>query len=80
LDKAAQELGLVIIQDKTKYMWVSKNSHNQCREIAARGYGMERVSTFPYVDSVINEDNRISKERTQNLKSATEPIVYFKDK
>jgi len=33
LDKAAQELWLVISQDKTK----CKNSQNQCKQIAAGG-------------------------------------------
>ena len=61
LDKAAQELRLVINQYKRKYMRVSKNRHNQCKQIAARGYGLERVSAFPYFGSTINEDDRISK-------------------
>jgi 3-polyprenyl-4-hydroxybenzoate decarboxylase len=35
LDKTAQELELVISQDETKYMRVSKNSHNKCKQIAS---------------------------------------------
>jgi len=61
LDKAAQELRLVINRYKRKYMRVSKKSHNQCKRIAARRYGLERVATFPYLGSTINEGKRIAK-------------------
>ena len=67
LDKTAQEPRLVISQDKTRYMKVCKNSRHQCKQIAAVGYGWERVSTFPYVDSIINKNNGISKETTQRI-------------
>ena len=46
LDKAAQELGLVTSQDKTKCMRVSKNSLNQCKQIAAGGCGGKHSLLF----------------------------------
>jgi len=46
LNKAAQELWLVISQDKIKCMKVSKNSHNQCKQVAAGGVRVGKSLLF----------------------------------
>ena len=46
-------------------MRVCKKMCAQCKQIAVRGYRFERVSSFPYLGSVIN-DNRILEEVTHN--------------
>ena len=56
---------MIITQEKTKYIRVSKKTHNQCKQIAIGGYRFERVSSSPYLGSVINDDNNISEEITK---------------
>jgi hypothetical protein len=44
LDNTAQETGLTVSQEKTKYVGVSKKTHHQCKQIALGRF--ERVSSF----------------------------------
>jgi hypothetical protein len=52
---------MAINQYKRKYMRLSRKSHNQCKQMAAGESGLEMVSAVPYLDSIINEGNIISK-------------------
>jgi hypothetical protein len=56
----AQGTGLIINQEKTKYVTVSKKTYNQYKKIAIGGYRFESVSSFSNEGSTINEDNSIS--------------------
>jgi hypothetical protein len=64
LQELAQETGLIIYQETTKYTKVSMKSHNQCHQLVIAGYTHERVSSFPCLGSVTNNDNSISEEIT----------------
>jgi hypothetical protein len=66
LQVTAQEIGFIINQEKPKYMRLSTKMHGHCRQTAVGGYSFERVFSFPYLGSVINYDNSISEEITQN--------------
>jgi hypothetical protein len=52
LDTTSEETGLIINQETTKHMQVSKKTHNQCNQITVRGYTNERVSSFTCLGSV----------------------------
>jgi hypothetical protein len=56
------------LRKKTKYIRVSKKTHNQCKQIATGGYTFEIVSSSPYLSSIINDDDSISEEITHRTK------------
>jgi hypothetical protein len=64
IDNSAQEIGFVINQENPKYVRVSTKTHNQYRQMAVGGYEFERVSSFPYIGSIISDDNSIAEEIT----------------
>jgi hypothetical protein len=68
LDNTAQEIELINHQEKTKYVRVSTKTHIHCKKIGIGGYRFERVSSFPYLGSIIHEDNSISEEITHRIK------------
>ena len=68
LDNRAQEIGLINHQEKTKYMRVSTKTHIHCKKIGIERYRFERVSSFPYLGSIIKKDNSISEEITHRVK------------
>jgi hypothetical protein len=45
LDNTAQEIGLTVSQEKTKYMRVSKKTHHQCKHVAVGRFKI--ISSFP---------------------------------
>jgi hypothetical protein len=47
LGSTAQAIGLIINQEKTRY--ISKERHNQCQQIATGGYRFERTSSIFYL-------------------------------
>jgi hypothetical protein len=59
-------------------MKVSKKTHNQCNQIAIGGYTNERVSTFPCLGSVTNDDNCISEETTHRIKKGDRACYAYK--
>jgi hypothetical protein len=66
LQELAQETGLIIYQETTKYAKASMKSHNQCHQLVIAGYIHERVSSFPCLGSITNNNNNnsISEEIT----------------
>jgi hypothetical protein len=75
VDNTAQEIGL-IIKKKIK-MYKSKKIHNHCRQIGIGGYGFERVSSFPYLGSILNGDNSISEEITHRIKKGNRAYMHL---
>ena len=58
----------------------STKTHIHCKKIGIGGYRFERVSSFPYLGSITNEDNSISEEITHtHLRKEVEPIMHIKD-
>jgi hypothetical protein len=58
-------------------MRVRKKMHNQSKQIAAGGYRCERVSSFPDLGSVIN-DNGISEEIKHRFKKGNRAYYAYK--
>jgi len=77
-DNTSKETGLIINQETTKYMKVSKKTHNQCNWTAIGGYTNERVSSFPCLDSVTNDNNSISEEITHRIKKGGRARYAYK--
>jgi len=61
LDNTAQEIGLIINQEKT--LFESKKTNNQCKHIATGTYRFARDSCFPYLGLIIT-----SEEITHRIK------------
>lgn len=78
LDNISEETGLIINQETTKHMKVSKKTHNQCNQIAIGGYTNKRVSSFPCLGSVTNDDNCISEEITHIIKKGDRACYAYK--
>jgi len=77
LDNTSKETGLIINQETTKDMKVNKKIHNQCNQIAIGGYTNERVSCFPCLGSVTNDDNSISEEITHRIKKGNRACYEY---
>ena len=78
LDTTAQETGLTNHQEKTKYLRVSTKTHTHCKNIGTGGYRFERVSSFPDLGSIINEDNSISEEIAYRIKKGNRTYYVHK--
>jgi hypothetical protein len=76
VDNTAQETGLIIDQEKEKFISV-RRTHNHCRQIAVGGNRYGRVSSFPYLGSIINGDNSISDEITYRIKKGNRVCVHL---
>jgi len=77
-DNTAQEIGLINHQEKTKYMREITKTHIHCKKIGIGRYRFQRVSSFPYLGSIINEDNSISEEITHRLKKGNRTYYAHK--
>ena len=66
-EEATKEAGLVINEDKTKYM-VAANTQicSKPRAIEIRRYEFERVDSFTYLSSLVTGDNTVSEEITNH--------------
>jgi sorting nexin-29 len=64
LEKAAKRMGLLVNEQKTKYM-VSGHNHFKEWYFVVGDYEFEHVETFSYLGSVIGHDNDVSKEIKQ---------------
>jgi hypothetical protein len=71
LDNTAQEVGLKISQEKQ-----NEKTHNHCKQIAVAGYRFERVSCFPYLGSVLNDDNSIAEEITHRIEKGNKCLLW----
>jgi hypothetical protein len=78
LDTTAQEIGLTNHQEKTKYLRVSTKTDIHSKKIGIGGYRFERVSSFPDVGSIINDDNSISEEITHRIKKGNRTYYAHK--
>jgi hypothetical protein len=59
LEKSEKRMGLLVNEQKTKYM-ISGHSHLKERYLIAGGF--ERVEKFSYLGSLISYDNDMSQE------------------
>jgi hypothetical protein len=61
LKQGAKKVGLEINQDKTKYMIMTKNKDKwqRVQDFTSGEVSCERVNTFKYLGSVLNEENDI---------------------
>ena len=63
LEKAARDMNLLINQDKTKYMPVTKRSHaHYPYQLEVGPYKFEVIHSFTYLGSNVNCNNDISEE------------------
>ena len=63
LEKAAKDMNLLVNQDKTKYMPVTKKSHaHYPHYLEVRSYKFEVIHRFIYLGSNVNCNNDISEE------------------
>jgi hypothetical protein len=64
LKQGAKKVGLEINQDKTKYMIMSRNKDKwqKVQDFTSGEVSYERVDTFKYLGSVLNEENDIGLE------------------
>jgi hypothetical protein len=66
LEKAAKRIGLLVNEQKTKYM-VSAHSHFKEKCFIVGSYKFERVEKFSYLGSLISHDNDVSQEIKQHI-------------
>jgi hypothetical protein len=61
LKQGAKKVGLEINEDKTKYMIVTRNKDKwqRVQEFTSGEVSYERVDTFKYLESILNEENYI---------------------
>ena len=76
VDNTAQEIGLIINQEKIKFIKVRGHT-NHCRQIATGGYRFEIVSSFPYLGSILNCDNNIEEEITRRIKKGNRTYTHL---
>jgi hypothetical protein len=71
LEKAAKDMNLLINQDKTKYMPVTKRSHiHYPHHLEVGSYKFEVIHSFTYLGSNVNCKNDISEEIQQRILAA----------
>jgi hypothetical protein len=68
LQDSSQEVGLIINQDKTKFMRISKGKYKGDNKVSIGDYCFERVSNVPHLGSVINHNNKMTEEISQRTK------------
>ena len=78
LDNTSQDTGLIINQEKTKYMKGSMKTHNQYNQIATVRYTFETVSSFPCLGSITHDDNSISEEITHIIEKGDRSCYAYK--
>jgi hypothetical protein len=61
LEEAAKEIGLIINEDKTKFMAITEYPTNLCF-LEVNGYKFEKVTQFKYLGTSITYDNDLSVE------------------
>jgi hypothetical protein len=66
LEKAAQQIGLKVNKDKTKYMEVTSNPTGRT-SLTINNYKFETVKEFKYSGTMITSDNKIATEITHRL-------------
>jgi len=49
-------------------MSLSKKVHNKFQQIAIGSYRFQKICNFPYLGSIINDDNSISEEISHRIK------------
>jgi len=72
LIKASEKVGLKIIEEKTKYLMVSRKNGNQVKKevIEVEEYSFKRVDQFNYLGSIVTQDNDIKTEISMRIHSA----------
>jgi hypothetical protein len=66
LEKAAQQIGLKVNKDKTKYMEITSNPTGRTSP-TINNYKFETVKEFKYLGMMITSDNKITTEITHRL-------------
>jgi hypothetical protein len=74
LADAASELGLVVNEEKTKYMLVSKNPRNIQEIIQINNHTFEQVKEFTYLGSLVNATNTTSDEIKRRIAIANRTV------
>jgi hypothetical protein len=79
LEKAAQEIDIMVIESKTKYMEITCKQNNM-QYLIVNNYKFEKVNEFKYLGTVITENNSLTQEINRRLLLATlafEPDVSY---
>jgi len=81
LEEASKEVGLVVNDGKTKYT-VAANTQNctKTHAIEMERYNSERVDSFTYLGSLVNGDNSVSEEITNQLTADHSSHIGLKSK
>ena len=78
LDKEAKRMGLVVNEDKTKYLLSSNKQSSHSRigtHVTVDSYNFEVVKDFVYLGTSINTDNNVSLEIQRRISLANK--CYF---
>lgn len=78
LQDAAQGVVLIINQEETKFLVVSKETYKGNNKIAIAGYGFERISNFPYLGSAVNHHHKMMEEISQRIKKGNRAYCTHK--
>ncbi|CAG9826824.1 unnamed protein product [Diabrotica balteata] len=71
-EKEAEKMGLQINENKTKYMYMSRNNQSGDRigqKITINDFNFERVREFKYLGITITEDNNASQEINNRIQA-----------
>jgi len=71
IENIARKFRLQINQRKTKYMimeWKNSSEQTKTGQLKIKNYTFERVVNFPYLDVILNEDNKSPNRFTRKNK------------
>jgi hypothetical protein len=78
LEEAAKDIGLIINEDKTKFMAITENPTNLCF-LDVDGYKFEKVTQFKYLGTSITYDNDLSVEINNRIINANRSYYGLKE-
>jgi deoxyribose-phosphate aldolase len=70
LEKAAQEIDIMVNESKTKYMEITCKQNNM-QYLIVNNYKFEKVNEFKYLGTVITENSSLTQEINRRLLLAT---------
>jgi hypothetical protein len=76
--QGAKKVGLEINQDKTKYMIMTRNKDNWhgVQDFSSGEVSYERVDTFKFLGSVLNEENNTGLEIRSRVMAGNQMLLY----
>jgi hypothetical protein len=68
-ESAASKIGLLVNENKTKYLISISEERNTFNQLQIRDYDFEKTETFKYLDSLTTANNNISAEIQARLRA-----------